>query len=284
MYKTILYLVGPSGSGKTTISDILCSTYGYDRIKSVTTRGVRDSDDYKSYTFQSKSEFLKGVEDGEFLEYAEYAGNYYGTRVSDILVQNTNTPIAVKVIEIEGLIKILKSGFHYNNDVDYFIIYLNPKFDTYECELMSRSNWKDRINSDKKLYDKLISFIDDYNLYKDSHFRILDNYGDVNKVSARVNNQVLSLDNYSIVSHYLLHLPYSALMSSIKGGSKLSVKLYDITFEDVCINLYIRSDKYIDFFNLLLSNLSNRMEESNSGYALFNFNEHGVKVSISKEV
>lgn len=45
-----------------------------------TTRKPRPGEvDGKEYKFVSEEQMLKDIEDGKFLEYAHFAGNYYGT-------------------------------------------------------------------------------------------------------------------------------------------------------------------------------------------------------------
>lgn len=77
----ILIVSGPSGVGKDTlIREVMSNTDNLEFSISCTTRGRRGNpeEDCK-YRFISKEEFKKGIENGDFLEYAEYCGNYYGT-------------------------------------------------------------------------------------------------------------------------------------------------------------------------------------------------------------
>lgn len=82
MAKGQLYIVsGPSGSGKDTV---LCKFFqNYPEIRlsiSSVTRAMRKGEtEGQKYHFISKEEFLKGLDDGKFLEHNEYMGNYYGT-------------------------------------------------------------------------------------------------------------------------------------------------------------------------------------------------------------
>jgi len=83
----IVVLSAPSGSGKTTIAKALRERYP-DRFGfsvSATTRkprpGERDGIDYR---FWKPHAFLEAVNQGKFLEHAEYTGELYGTLKSDV--------------------------------------------------------------------------------------------------------------------------------------------------------------------------------------------------------
>jgi guanylate kinase len=78
----ILYIISaPSGSGKTTLVNELRQYVPYLEFSvSFTTRAPRGSEqDGREYHFISREEFEAMIERGEFLEYAQVFGNYYGT-------------------------------------------------------------------------------------------------------------------------------------------------------------------------------------------------------------
>lgn len=76
-----LFLIsGPSGSGKDTILKDFFQKHPEAVFSiSTTTRAKRDSRDNEKYHFISREDFEKAIASDEFLEYAEYCGNYYGT-------------------------------------------------------------------------------------------------------------------------------------------------------------------------------------------------------------
>ena len=77
----LIVITGPSGVGKGTIVRSLTRKYPQLYLSvSATTRKPRSGEvDGRDYYFLSREEFESAIADGEFLEWAEYAGNYYGT-------------------------------------------------------------------------------------------------------------------------------------------------------------------------------------------------------------
>jgi guanylate kinase len=100
----LLVLSSPSGGGKTTIAKSLLQArddLGYS--VSATTRPRREDErDGVDYYFLSREEFLRRVEAGDFLEYATYAGNLYGTLRSEIDQIFARGHTAVLDVEVEG--------------------------------------------------------------------------------------------------------------------------------------------------------------------------------------
>ena len=78
---TVFIISAPSGSGKSTlVRRLLANVEGLMFSVSYTTRAPRGNEkEGENYHFISRPEFEKRVSLGEFLEYAEVFGNYYGT-------------------------------------------------------------------------------------------------------------------------------------------------------------------------------------------------------------
>lgn len=75
-------LSGPSGAGKSTILKMLMEKYPDSFAFSVshTSRKPRPGEvNGVEYCFVELENMLKDIEQGKFLEYAQFAGNYYGT-------------------------------------------------------------------------------------------------------------------------------------------------------------------------------------------------------------
>ncbi len=84
MGKGTLYIVSaPSGAGKSSLISAMLETnptYAMKVSVSHTTRGMRPGEqDGVHYHFVQKELFEELIEQGQFLEYAEVFGNYYGT-------------------------------------------------------------------------------------------------------------------------------------------------------------------------------------------------------------
>ena len=99
---------GPSGCGKDTIvKKVLEDTKDIWICVSCTTRPPRGKEeDGKDYFFLSKEEFEEKIEKGDFLEYASYAGNYYGTPKSEIQKHLDKGENVILVIDIQGALSI----------------------------------------------------------------------------------------------------------------------------------------------------------------------------------
>ena len=84
---SILVVSGPSGSGKTSLARAVCEELKEKAYFSITstTRPIRDGEkDGVDYFFLTEEEFIKDIEEGYFLEWAEVHGNFYGTRKRQI--------------------------------------------------------------------------------------------------------------------------------------------------------------------------------------------------------
>ncbi|KAF7635044.1 Guanylate kinase-like domain-containing protein [Meloidogyne graminicola] len=82
MIKPII-ISGPSGGGKSTMLAKAMKEYpdAFAFSISHTTRKSRDGElDGQHYYFIEKSEFERMVKEGQFFEYAQFGGNFYGTR------------------------------------------------------------------------------------------------------------------------------------------------------------------------------------------------------------
>lgn len=105
MRKGILLIIsGFAGSGKGTIVKELINRYdNYALSVSATTRAPRRGEvDGREYFFKTREEFEKMIERDDFLEHAEYVGNYYGTPrqyVDDMLNKGKDV---ILEIEMQG--------------------------------------------------------------------------------------------------------------------------------------------------------------------------------------
>ena len=106
---SLVVISAPSGAGKGSIISKLLERDNKNRWLSVSTtsRQIRKNDiEGVTYNFVSKEEFEKKIEEGYFLEYTNYVGNYYGTPKEHI-DEKLKKGIDV-ILEIEGASNIKK--------------------------------------------------------------------------------------------------------------------------------------------------------------------------------
>jgi guanylate kinase len=117
----LLVLSAPSGGGKTSIAKSLLQArddLGYS--VSATTRPRREGErEGVDYHFLTRDEFLRRVDAGEFLEWATYAGNMYGTLRGEIDRIFARGRTAVLDVEIEGARQIRAS---FPNSLHLFVL------------------------------------------------------------------------------------------------------------------------------------------------------------------
>lgn len=104
----LIVVSGPSGSGKDTIvGKVLERDKNVFLSVSATSRAPRKGEEEGvNYYYLSREEFEEKIEDNYFLEYAEYAGNYYGTPKEKIIEKLDKGYDVILVIEIQGAQKI----------------------------------------------------------------------------------------------------------------------------------------------------------------------------------
>ncbi len=106
----VLVVMAPMGSGKGTIikNSLEKNSTVYQTV-SCTSREMRPGEaDGQQYHFVSLEEFNRKSEAGEFLEWAEFAGNRYGTLKNEILPKLADRQVVVVEIEIQGVEQLLK--------------------------------------------------------------------------------------------------------------------------------------------------------------------------------
>ncbi|MEO0459004.1 MAG: guanylate kinase [Cyanobacteria bacterium P01_A01_bin.114] len=100
----LIVLTGPSGVGKGTLLRQLLERHPDLQLSvSATTRQPRPGEiDGRHYHFVSRDAFSQMVERGELLEWAEFAGNFYGTPAKSLAEQIQEGRWVVLEIELEG--------------------------------------------------------------------------------------------------------------------------------------------------------------------------------------
>jgi guanylate kinase len=97
----LLVLSGPGGVGKSTVAKALRDVSGFWVSVSATTRAPRFNEvNGVDYFFYSNEDFDKAIEGDEFLEWAEFAGNRYGTprkAVESALTAGTHVLLEIEI-------------------------------------------------------------------------------------------------------------------------------------------------------------------------------------------
>lgn len=103
IYGRLFVVSGPGGVGKSTITRELGRFDDFFVSVSVTTRPPRDGEiDGVDYHFTSRADFESRVANNEFMEWAEFAGNLYGTLEHDVHQKRVLGKHVVLEIEIQG--------------------------------------------------------------------------------------------------------------------------------------------------------------------------------------
>src|SRR5579863_1965566 len=133
----ILFIISaPSGSGKSTlVSQVRSLVEGLDFSISYTTRQPRGSEeDGREYHFTTRQEFERMIAAGEFLEWAEVFGNYYGTAVAALDHARHAGKDLLLDIDVQGAMQMMQK---LPEAVSIFI--LPPSPEVLEMRLRNRS-------------------------------------------------------------------------------------------------------------------------------------------------
>jgi guanylate kinase len=100
----VFVITGPSGVGKgTLIRELLQRVPDLELSISATTREPREGEvDGRDYHFLSREEFDRRVEEEDFLEFATYSGNRYGTLRTEVERRLAAGRSVVLEIEVQG--------------------------------------------------------------------------------------------------------------------------------------------------------------------------------------
>ena len=117
----LIILTGPSGVGKgTVVKEILGKEKNIWLSISATTRVPREGEkDGENYYFLDKKKFKEMIEQNLFLEWAQFAGNYYGTPLSSVNEKIKKGFTVLLEIEVEGA-KQIKEKFP--NSLSIFLL------------------------------------------------------------------------------------------------------------------------------------------------------------------
>lgn len=134
----IILISGPSGVGKKTILDEILNNKNLNIVYSIsaTTRPKRHNEIHgKDYYFLSRNEFENGINQGDFLEYAEFCGNYYGTPKQKIFEQLNQGKNVLLEIETLGAKNIMQQ---FDKDKIISVFLIPPSLEILKQRLINR--------------------------------------------------------------------------------------------------------------------------------------------------
>lgn len=202
----LIVVSGPSGAGKDTICNKLISESDNVWLSiSMTSRNPRGNEvEGKEYFFVTKEEFEQRTKNGEFLEYAMYNNNYYGTpkdKIEDYLNKGIDV---ILVIDIQGAINIKNLI-----PTALFIFIMPPDMKTLKQRLINR-----KTESKEKVIDRFKTAYNEINHFKKYNYVVVNDEIDkaTNKVKSiiqaekcRVDRiEEIHLDNKEEIIHEIL--------------------------------------------------------------------------------
>jgi len=133
----ILVLSGPSGAGKSTIINAAASEIGayYFSISTTTRQPRAEEKEGVDYFFASKEAFEEDIKAGNFLEYAQVHGNYYGTSLKPVRQALQEGKLVIFDIDVQGH-RLVRAKM---NDVTTSAFITPPTLQELEKRLRARS-------------------------------------------------------------------------------------------------------------------------------------------------
>jgi len=157
-----LFIVSaPSGTGKTTLVERLVHRVsGLRMSRSYTSRPARlGEQDGVDYNFITRERFETMAREGQFLEWADVFGNYYGTSVADTEAILAGGEDVVLVIDVQGARQVRSRGIE---TIGIFV--LPPSAAALEQRLRGRS--KDSEEQIRRRLEVARTEVDEYAQYE----------------------------------------------------------------------------------------------------------------------
>ena len=181
-----ILVIGPSGSGKGTLINHIRPLFpelAYP--KSCTTRAPRGGDSDGHYIFLSADEFKQRADHGDFLEWAEYGGNYYGTLASEVLPLLQEGRNALKELEVQGARQVREKVPR----EQLAIIFVNAgSWNEMERRIRERAPI-----SAQELQRRKLRYEDEMNFMKEANFVVANPLGKVDDAKRQFEDVIRSL-------------------------------------------------------------------------------------------
>jgi guanylate kinase len=131
----LVVISAPSGAGKGTVIERLLQLRPELMLSlSATTRAPRPGEvDGESYDFITRTEFYAMIGHGDFLEYAEYVGELYGTPKAPVYSHIADGKTVILEIDVQGALQVITA------EPDALTIFIAPpSFEELERRLRGR--------------------------------------------------------------------------------------------------------------------------------------------------
>lgn len=145
----LIILSGPSGVGKETVRTRLMKIKKFELLYSIsmTTRSPRNQEvDGVNYYFVSEGEFKKNIENDNFLEYAKFVGNYYGTPRDKVEQLRNEGHNVLLEIEINGAKQVM-SRVRDEAVLSFFL--MPPSLEALEERIRKRKTESDEVIAER---------------------------------------------------------------------------------------------------------------------------------------
>ncbi len=141
----LIILSGPSGVGKETVRNRLEKIRKFELVYSIsmTTRSPRNQEvDGINYYFVSEEEFKKNIANDNFLEYARFVGNYYGTPKDKVEALRDAGHNVLLEIEINGAKQVMSKV---KDDAVISFFLMPPSLETLEARIRKRKTESEEV-------------------------------------------------------------------------------------------------------------------------------------------
>lgn len=174
--RKLIVLSSPSGGGKSTLARHLMKLYPELKFSvSCTTRDKRDGEvEGKEYYFLTKEDFIEKVSNGEFAEYEEIFGNFYGTLKSEIRKHLNSGNSILFDVDVKGAISLRKN---FPDDALLIFIY-PPSLEELDKRLRKRNTEsEEQLSIRRHRAEEEMSYKDkfDFNILNDDLKEAMDN-------------------------------------------------------------------------------------------------------------
>ena len=168
-YGILFVISAPSGAGKTTLVEAFRQTPEFVYSVSCTTRPARTGEiEGEDYHFLSESDFLARVQAGEFLEYAEVHGHYYGTLRNPVLNNLKNGVDVLIDIDTQGAAAIRNCDDEFIRQALADVFIMPPNLEELQRRLIKRGT-----ETPKQVELRLMNAAREMELWRDYRYTII---------------------------------------------------------------------------------------------------------------